>query len=199
MMLTKEAEKFLEQFDFALGALHAEQRQDLVRELRSHFEDRPHTHIAETFGSPEAYAASFVTEQRLSAALARPWPWRIFGALLGTVRDATLFFAVLFIGSFELTGLAFIVCGALKPIYPQDIGTFFTDDGKFIAIGSIAPAAGTHEVLGYWAVPLFIAVGALVFYVSHRILVGIVRWRLRLLREHRVQTKMRNDHALQLG
>lgn len=201
MMLSKQAEDFLQKFDRALRVMQDEQRQDIVREVRSHFEERGATlDITRSFGTPEQYAANFVIEHRLTAALARPWPWRIVGALFATVRDAALFFIVLMVAMLELTGLVFVGCGVLKPFFPNDIGTWTTPDGRFVAIGSVQPNTAYHEVLGYWAVPLYITIGAVVFYVAHRILVGIVRWRLRLLRSRGLPAKTgSNDHSLQLG
>ena len=200
-MLTKQAEDFLQKFDHALGAMQDEQRQDIVREVRSHFEERGATlDIATSFGTPEAYAKNFMSEQRLSAALAKPWPWRIVLALFATVRDTALFFVVLFVACFELAGLITIGLGVAKPFFSDDIGAYNDASGRFHGIGSMSSANGAHEILGFWAIPIFIAAGSLLFWICHRLLIGIVRWRLRLLRSRKLPVQaVRNDHPMLVG
>jgi hypothetical protein len=62
---------------------------------------------------------------------------------------------VLFIGySF---GLSFLLIAVLKPIFPENVGLFVVD-GVPRNFGALAAPAGA-EVLGYWVIPLSLAVG----------------------------------------
>jgi uncharacterized membrane protein len=68
-MSSNEVEDFLSRFRRGLAALPADIREDLVSEVRSHIQDRltqGKLDLASAFGSPEAYASRFLTEDALS-------------------------------------------------------------------------------------------------------------------------------------
>lgn len=180
----KNIQEYLRRFRMGLNALPENLRDDLVLELRSHIEERLSSgrfDPEKSFGSPESYAAQFVTEQRLSAAVGSGNAPRLLWSLLSVVqRTATVLFLVCPLAISEVSGACFVVLGALRP-FSDRIGLHLRPDGSFAALGWVS-RNDTKEVLGLWAMPLFIGGGVLIFWAAHRILCLVAKRELRFLR-----------------
>jgi amino acid transporter len=68
-------------------------------------------------------------------------------------------------------GIATIAIAVLKPIFPNNVGIWVTDDGNGIPwrLGALFPApAGEHVVGGYWIIPVALAIGLGILVLNHR-------------------------------
>jgi uncharacterized membrane protein len=83
-----DIDDFLRRFRRGLAALPADIREDLVREVQSHFDERLIQEKLDlaAFGSPEEYASRFLNAEALRAAVTRDNPLRLVAVLLGRVR-----------------------------------------------------------------------------------------------------------------
>lgn len=180
-----EVENFLRCFRRGLASLPSDIRDDLVGELRSHFEER----LAEgkldlpgAFGSAEDYASRFVDAQALRAAATRDNPLKLIAALLGRVREtAFVVFVVLPLAVLEIIGLAMVAIGFCKPFSSGHIGLFLESDGRFGALGWVSDPGSMREILGYAVMPVFIFSGLLLFWLCNRLLLKVARRELAVI------------------
>lgn len=189
--LPKNAEAFLRDVGLALSPLPAEEREDLLAELRSHLLDRASQGrddaVAE-FGPAEQYASAFLAERALSGALASGTSWSLGRALLVGARDLLRVLLLLVpLGLLHVIGLALLAVGALKPFFPANVGVFVPNGGRLWAIGYVSgDLSGSREVLGWWALPVFLVSGALLLWAANRGLRAAARSRLERARMRRV-------------
>jgi uncharacterized membrane protein len=180
-------ENYLRRFRRGLAVLPADIREDLVQELRSHISERsgnPAFDLVNEFGLPEEYAARFVSEHVLSAAVTRGTSTQLIAALIGKLHATSrAVFLVLPLAVLQIAALMLIGMGILKPFSSGHVGLFVFPDGGFGGLGWIGDTAGMHEELGYAAVPLFIFGGVLLFWLGNRLLVQLARKELTVLRE----------------
>ena len=180
-----EVEDFLRCFRRGLAALPPDIREDLVGELRSHFEERlgeGKLDLPSAFGSAEDYASRFVDAQALQAAATRDNPLKLIAALLGRMRaTAFVVFVVLPLAVLEIIGLALVAIGFCRPFSNGHIGLFFEADGRFGALGWVSDPGSMREVLGYAAMPVFIFSGLLLFWLCNRLLLRVARRELALI------------------
>jgi len=187
--LPTEAEQFLRKLSAALAGLPSADRDDIVAEIRSHLAERAargEADLVAPFGPPEAYAASFLQERALAGALARGSSWALGRALASGARRAGGWYAVLVLAILHLYGIGLVAMAALKPLFPANVG-MFVGDGKFGLGAHFGPEAeykysGTREVLGWWAIPIFLVAGALILHAANWALRHLARRRLVQLR-----------------
>jgi uncharacterized membrane protein len=186
---SNEVEDFLRRFRRGLAALPADIREDLVSEAHSHIQDRltqGKLDLASAFGSPEAYASRFLTEDAFQSAVTRDRPWQLVSVLLSKARSSALVvFAVLPLAVIEIMAVALLVVGVFKPFSRDHIGLFLHADGTFGVLGWISNPGSMREVLGYSAMPIFIFGGLLLFWVSNRLLLRVARSELAGIRHTR--------------
>ncbi len=73
-------------------------------------------------------------------------------------------------------GVSFLAMGALKPIFPNNIG-FFTLNGQPRGFGfEFGFPAGTEAHGGYWIMPLAILAGLAVLVVTQRLSRRMLAW-----------------------
>jgi hypothetical protein len=175
---SKEVDDFLRRFRRGLASLPADIREDLVSEMRSHIEERSSQGKLDlaSFGPPEEYASRFVNESVLRTAVARARPWQLVSVLVGRARaTALVVFVVIPLAVIEIMALVLAAAGICKPFDPGHIGLFLRADGSFGGLGWFSNPGSMHEVLGYAAMPVFIFVGLLLFWGSHRLLLSVAR------------------------
>jgi len=183
--LPVEAERFLGRLEQALGPLAPGERQEIVDEIRSHLSERAAqgaTELLAGFDDPEAYAATFVQERALAGALAGGGTWAVGRALLSGARRIGWWYLVLVLGVLHLYGAVFLLLAVLKPIFPAKVGLFV--GGSHVAFGAIfgEDFPGRAELLGWWAIPLFVALGVPMLWGANWTLRALGRWRLARLR-----------------
>jgi uncharacterized membrane protein len=180
--LPSAAERYLRDLERCLSALPAAERAEIVAEIRSHLAERPQAAAdpAAALGRPEVYAASFVEERALAGALATGSSWALGRALVAGAQRLAWWYVVAVLAVVYLYGAILVVLGALKPFFPAHIGVF-VHDGTSVSIGTIDHPERATEVLGAWAVPVFVGAGVLVLWGAHVVLRMLARWRLAAL------------------
>ena len=184
-----EVESYLRRFRRALISIPADIREDFVAELRSHMSDRlaaGASHPAESFGSPEEYAAELIREGALREAIdhARSLKAGIL-ILRGAGGTALTAFTVFLLAIVELTGIILAVVGFAKPLAPNHIGVFLGRNRAFGGLGFLLDTSGLHEVLGYLAFPAFVLAGVLLVWPTHSLILRLARRQLLRLTEGR--------------
>lgn len=180
MSLPKDAEQFLKSLRQGLSTLDEKERDEIVTELRSHLLDRQaqgKTDLLEGFEAPEILASAFLSEYALRGALAQGTSWAMGRALLIAARDSALVLLIVCpLILLQLCGACFIALGLLKPMMPGRIG-MWVGAGN-LNLGFSDPSPQVHEVLGWWAIPVLLAVGFIVLWLSNRAMRAVIRWRL---------------------
>jgi uncharacterized membrane protein len=182
--LPSDVEDYLRELKLGLAPLGSPDRDEILAEVRSHFEERlaqGRARVLDGFLSAERYAASFLAERSLASALAEGTPWALSRSLwIGRVERAFALAAAVPLGLLQLCAVALVLLGALKPLFFERIGLWLGPQGRF-ALGFLSDPQA-HELLGWWAVPLFIGGGALVLILAHRAQMALARRRLRRVR-----------------
>ena len=195
----KDIEDFLFRFRRGLAALPKDSRDDLVGELRSHFEDRSNEgklDLAGEFGSPEEYAARFVNADGLRSAASGSHPLRLITVLLGGVRSTAIVVCVVLpCAVLEIMGLSLVLIGACKPFDSNHIGLFLDADGRLGSLGWSRNPGLTHEVLGCAVIPIFLFGGLLLFWACHRLLLKVARHELARIAAGLVKPRNSDDDS----
>ena len=186
MALPEYAEKFLRQLRQGLGSLGAQEREEIIAELRAHLLDRQaqgKTDLLSGFETAEDLAATFVSENALRGALAQGTSWALARALLISARDSiATFLLFLPLVLLQLCAFGFVFFAALKPFMPKQIG-LWVGDGNFYVGGNSGNNPAVHEVLGWWGVPVLAISGIFLFSVSNRAMRALAKRRLRPARD----------------
>jgi len=180
--LPKPAVDYLRHLRQALSVLPDAERQDVLAELESHLaarHERGDADLLAGFPAPDEYAAELVSARALNVALARGSSFELgrslLGGRLGTLASHVCVAPLL---GAQLVGFVFLVLAALKPFFPASIG-LFTRGNAFSALGAVSVEPGMVEVLGWWTIPLFLAVSVVLLWGSTRALRALARRRLR--------------------
>lgn len=185
--LPSEAEEFLRQLRLGLVTLPQEEREDIVAEVRSHLRDRHASGkepLLEGFEGAQTFASQFLSEAALRGALARGTTFGLGKALLvGAKTGTSVLLMVVPLMALQLIGAALVVVGALKPFMPSRVGLFVDMQGRFVALGAYGgEVQGLRELLGFWAVPLFVVGGIGLLWVGNRALRLLAARRLTSMR-----------------
>ena len=203
--LPRDVEDYLKELKLGLAPLGSPDREEILAEVRGHFDERlaqGRTRVLDGFLPAERYAACFLAERTLASALAEGTPWALSRSLwIGRVERVFSLAAAVPLGLLQLAAATLVVLGALKPLFFERIGLWLGPHGGF-ALGYMSDP-GARELLGWWAIPLFIGGGALIFLLAHRAQTALARRRLRQVRAASVPRCGRAalflaiDHALQ--
>jgi uncharacterized membrane protein len=167
MTTPRETRDYLLRLRAGLAPLPQSERDEIVRETESHLLDRLTTSsdvdaaaVLADLGEPEDYAAQFVTNYRISAALASGSPLAQVAQvvrMLGTgLRAFAAGFVVVTLGALTM---GFLAVAVMKPILPDQTGLFVGPGHFGLGIFDSRPAANGTEVLGLWVIPIAV-VGA---------------------------------------
>jgi uncharacterized membrane protein len=186
MPLPADAEGYLRSVRQCLSSLKADERDDILNELKAHLLDRVaqgKTDVLAGFEPPEVLAAGFLQDHALRNALVHGGTWRLARALLVATRDSVLLLCVVLpLILFQLTGI--VLCGtAVAKVFHPQFGLWVGSGSFYIGTGS---QEGVREILGWWFIPVTILVGVVVFVLSNRAMRALVRWRLRSARRYAV-------------
>ena len=173
-------EAYLRRLRWALQPLPAVDRDEIVAETRSHFLDRQAAGasietIAAELGDAERYAQGFLENYQISTALAAGSVLQMLSTASrwvgrGVVASVGFFLAL----SLYLTAASWALVGLLKPVFPDQVG-FWTAEGV-VAFGFVSPLRpDAVEHLGYWIVPLSLALALVTWWLATRLLRGLLR------------------------
>lgn len=182
-------ETYLEQVERRLHVLPAEEVAEILKELRSHVLDRvegvltPRTVEAalEALGSPTEIARANVTERAAAAVDASSAPLKVLRALyrVATVSVLGLFTFLVSLFGYSLA-LGFLAVAVLKPIIPEHVGVWqtVTGDGTYdYSVGAVVMSAHSRELVGWWIIPISLALAVGLGYVTWR----LGSWAVRLM------------------
>jgi hypothetical protein len=168
--------------------LPRESVRDVVREIDSHLRDRisaaqamPNERttlekILAELGPPQRVAQAYSLERTVDEAV-------VTGRLLAIARavwhvamsGASGFFAGLGLLIGYTMSVSFIVLGAIKPIFPDNVGIWIGDRSasQGLDIGwhagvNVAGSGQMHMVGGYWVIPIFLVTGFGLLFLTHR-------------------------------
>ena len=182
----RRLETYLAELRSGLRGLPEGEVAEIAAELGSHVRDAAGGDLSEgavaavleRLGRPAELASLYVTESLLARAASGGSPWLLARGLL---RWATVSIA----GGLALAGLligwlvaACFVCAALiKPFAPHRVGLWrLSGDEVSLRLGLVAPPPQQgEELLGWWIVPLGLALGALALWLTPR----FGRWAIR--------------------
>jgi uncharacterized membrane protein len=161
---------------------------DVVREIDSHLRDRISAaqavpderamveKILAELGPPQRVAQAYSIERTVDEAVVTGKLWAIARAVWHVAMSgASGFFAGLGLLVGYTTSVSFIILAALKPIFPDNVGIWIGDRSvsEGLDIGwhagvNIAGSGQQHMVGGYWVLPIFLATGLGLLFLTHR-------------------------------
>lgn len=162
-------ESYLAALRAHLGPMTLSEREEIVREIAAHLRDSAEENGIDTatavarLGPAEELAAQYREGLLIRRASQSVSPVML---LRGALRVATkgISGAVVFVtGLLGYTaGVGMVVGALLKPFFPASVG-IWEQRSETITSGlqSITTRSTPHELLGMWAIPLFLTVGSL--------------------------------------
>jgi uncharacterized membrane protein len=171
---------FLEKVRKGLAMLAPQDQDDIIAELRSHLRERESQGVADPlagFGLPENLASEFVTEYKLRGALATGSSWSMVRALSLSARDNLyLLFGLILLLIVEVGAVLVMLAAILHLMPPSQVG-LWTGPGNFY-VGTGPGRSGMQQVTGWWVTPSLLLLGGAMFWIAHRAVRKLVRWRL---------------------
>lgn len=183
----EEIERYLVRLRIALGDLDADQKQEILQEIRSHILERLEdvsqplpVIVADTLGAlghPESLAQAYRSEGLLQKAAHSFSPLLLLKATLRWAMTAVRGFLVFMVLSVGYTMAAsFYGMGLLKPFFPDQIGLwYFPPFAAFGVLSDSVPLAYRHELLGMWLPPVALALGTLSLVATTRMTRRLIR------------------------
>lgn len=199
MTLSTDSQRAIDSYLAALRKqlrdLMEEDVNDIVEEIRAHILDKTATaavpeqveQTLKALGTPETLASRYRTEELMKRAHAHRSGAQV--ALLVIQRiGAVLFglaaFAVSIVG--YCIGGGLVVLAVMKIVWPHGTGLWESrgpgaDWGLSFSGGSGTAPPNSHDLLGWWLVPIGFVVGTGLFYATYR----FGAWVIRMLRRPR--------------
>jgi hypothetical protein len=182
----EQIETYLAGLDEALKGMRREERDEILKEIRTHIVDSlpddPQAAIEPVFralGAPERLAEHYRTEFLLAKASYSFSPWQLLSSAWRWAHTGIRGFIVFLLAVLGYgAALTFLITVLLKPFLPNQVG-LWVGRGT-IEFGTPGHQAGLHEVLGslYIPVTMLLAFGAAVG-TTHAL-----RWLIRTRRRH---------------
>jgi uncharacterized membrane protein len=184
----KKIEAYLSRLRVGLRGIKDQEVREIVEELRSHILDKSTANkdggaeisasgvdnALAALGSPEELASQYLTDHLLAGAEISRSPLQV---VKSSFRWASLSVAGFFVllGSLlgYFFGAIFILVALLKPFHPHSAGLWTFPDGAgdveiSFRLGFGSVPSGSRDLLGWWIVPIGLAVGcALVMLTTH--------------------------------
>jgi hypothetical protein len=185
---TRKLEAYLNELNSGLRGMAEAERSEIIAELRSHVLDSAGEDTRESaveaviqrLGTPAELAAQYRTERLLTRAERSSKPWTLISTFF---HWATLSF----VGFFALMGLllgylltaCFLCAAVMKPFSPERVGLWILPGNEIaLHLGFVAPPPPHpegHEILGWWIIPLGLALACLAYWSTPR----FARWMIR--------------------
>lgn len=171
-----------------LAGLPADDVEEILRELRGHIAERgaesetgrDTTSVAQILrqlGNPEQIGSLYRADALVAHARETFSPALIIRTTIrwaGKTVAGCMAFLVGLIG--YSIGVGLIICAALKPFLPNDIGLWLNSSDGFV-LGVEVPRPQGHELLGWWIIPYGLGVGV-AFILGTTV---FLRWMLRFV------------------
>ncbi|HXM61413.1 MAG TPA: hypothetical protein VN950_11220 [Terriglobales bacterium] len=156
----EQIESYLTGLDGALRGVGREERDEILREIRTHIldslPDNPEAGVEtvlRALGAPERLAEQYQTEFLLTQASRSFSPWLLLSTAWRWAHTGIRGFAVFMVAMVGYTmALGFLVTVLLKPFLPNRIG-LWVGHGNFV-FGATSQGSGVHDVLGSLYIPV---------------------------------------------
>jgi len=178
-------EQYVERIEAKLEPLRPAVRREIEQELKIHLHDSIRhddadeesvrvLNATEKLGRPEEYLEPIVMDRMIEEGSNTYNPlWIAKGLGRTFTRGVKKTVLGLLFGVGYLLALVVFALGLLKPFFPEHVGLFYEPGGETqrITFGFLEQTAGMTEVLGYWVIPLSLAVGVLIYMGLTKMLV----------------------------
>ena len=183
-------ERYLDRVRTSLHGMPKAEIEEIVLELRGHIAERSGAlddagDALRSLGDPDALAREYRADCVTKHAECTASPIAVLHSLLLLRRGSFTGWLVLALAAFGYAwALALGAASIEKILSPHDVGLWYggTLSMPRLLIDGLGPA-GTRELLGWWFVPLGLAAGAILFFLTRQF--GL--WRIRRFREERVR------------
>lgn len=180
-------ESYLQTVEEQLRSLPPDDRSEVVRELRSHVLDSTKGELSDAgirtalaaLGDPLEIARINLHMREVADAVELPKPLTVASAL---TRVVTLGGRALLTFVFSLMGYGFAGCWLLtafaKPFVPARVGLWVLPDPTgdlSLSLGRRGAGAVGHDILGWWIIPIGVAVGAVCIVLTYRMGLRFIR------------------------
>jgi hypothetical protein len=172
---------YLRRLRWSLASLPADERDDIIAEARSHFQEKLESGVRieeaiDSLGAPEEFARGFITERALLSALSTRDSMGLLAALAQRAsRNARTFSATAVCVLVWLLAVVICAVAVAKLFDPIHVGLWV--GGKQFFLGAIDDPARGREILGIWIFPIALLFLVLARFVSQ----GLSVWALRPL------------------
>jgi uncharacterized membrane protein len=189
--LQKRIDSYLAELRRCLGELPQEEVHDILQEIRGHILERAQASgelteerlvaILKALGRPEEIAPLYQVDSVVAKARSSLSPRVVMRGIQrwSVVSGWGLVLFVLGIVGYS-TGFSLMLSAIAKVISPHAVGAWVTQGSFNFNIGTNS-SPNARDVLGWWLVPVGLAVGTLVVFGTTRLL----RWTLRFARIRR--------------
>lgn len=168
-----------------LGALPADEVNDILREIRGHILERAEAsgeltneklvEILKALGKPEDIAPLYHADAMVARARTSFSPMQMLMTTARWGMMSVFGFVAFVIGLAGYgMGVGLIVSAILKPIFPENVGAFIGPHSFTIGLAYPAPPP-QDELLGWWLIPVCLVAGPLFLIGTTHLL----RWMLR--------------------
>lgn len=181
---TRSIDAYKADLDKALSSVDAADRDEIVREIGAHLEQREQEgRLSEALmglGSPQECARAFRQELALQDAFADGSPTRTVGALLkNSARSIVASIGLFFTGMFFVFAVGLAFTALVEIVSPQTTGLWVNAENSSILFGTLNAGAshGFEEILGFWYAPVALLAAVILFVIgqkSGRIFLGLM-------------------------
>lgn len=175
-------EQYLTRLEASLRSLRKDDRDDFVREIRTHISDAVGTthdpaaveRVLDALGVPEELGEHYRVECQRSRTATRSFsPWLLMSTAWRWATISMKGLAAFVIGLFGYTiGLVFYGTAMAKPFFPQ-IGMWIGANG--FQVGTPSQQQGMHEIAGAYYIPIAFAIGFVAFLGTTQLLRLLMR------------------------
>ena len=171
-------ERYLSRVRVGLRGLPEREIEDILRELRSHVDERLKApgasaeEVLRALGEPAALASQYRADNVMERAVCSSSPIEIFHSLYLLARRGPASFGVVLLAGL-VYALGFVLMGVSidKLLAPRDVGLFYIP-GRWTPLHFIVDGhgpAGTRDLLGWWFVPSVLAVGVALLLLTNQV------------------------------
>lgn len=189
----RQIDEYLSTLRNYLGPMTLDEREEIVREIQAHIRDAVEecgndaATVLQRLGSPEDLAAQYRDGLLVRRASRSFSPVLLLRASLRVASKGIFGLLVFFCGLFGYAfGGGLILTAVAKCILPRNTGVWVT--GGHLSNSGVLfppPQAPAHEILGWWYIPVALAIGCVLVVLTTLAIRGFLRI------SHRLQSGLR--------
>jgi uncharacterized membrane protein len=169
MIIESEIGNYLTTLRSHLGRLTLDEREEIIREIEAHIRDSAEeaggdsAAVLARLGPASELAAQYRDGLLVRQASRSYSPPVLLRASLRLATKGITGVAIFLLGIFGYAiGGAMVMAALIKPFQPANTGVWFTESHTLESgVLQTPPPSSAHELLGWWIIPVMLAVGAL--------------------------------------